>query len=366
MQIVQIFEKVPDFRTGKKIFHLLSDILISTLCAVLSGADDFEEIAEYCREKEEFLRTFLEFKNGIPSHDTYRRVFVHLDSTAFEKCLVEYSEEIIKDLEDHQINIDGKILKATGNRGKKNSAICIVSAWLSEHCLSLGQSKVDKKSNEKTAIPQIIETVDVTNALVSIDAMGCDTKIATLIRSNGGDYLLALKRNQKNLYEEVHDWMIRFEQSLDFHEQIDYVGGRIEKRMTYVCNDLTFIDESKKWLDSKSIIMVKNERHFKSGLEKSSTKVRFYISSKLENAKYFAERIRRHWSIENQLHWYLDVVFKEDKQRLKQGNAPENMVVMRKLVLQTLLKNKGRKSMKTFRKKIAWNEDLLIDVLVNF
>ncbi|MEM6697855.1 MAG: ISAs1 family transposase [Bacteroidota bacterium] len=366
MKIVKIFEQVPDFRTEKKVYHLLSDILISTLCAVLSGADDFEEIAEYSREKEEFLCTFLEFKNGIPSHDTYRRVFIHLDTAAFERCLVEYSEEIIKELEDRQINIDGKILKATGKRGKKNSAICIVSAWASEHCLSLGQSKVDKKSNEKTAIPQIIETVDVTDALVSIDAMGCDTKIATLIRSNGGDYLLALKKNQKNLYEEVHDWMLCFEQTLESDEQTDYVGGRIEKRTTYVCNDLTYIDESQKWMDSKSIIMIKSERHFKSGLEKASTKIRFFISSKLENAKYFAERIRKHWSIENQLHWYLDVVFKEDKQRLKQGNAPENMAVMRKLALQSLLKNKGRKSMKTFRKKIAWNEDLLVDVLLNF
>ncbi|MEN0050286.1 MAG: ISAs1 family transposase, partial [Bacteroidota bacterium] len=141
---------------------------------------------------------------------------------------------------------------------------------------------------------------------------------------------------------------------------------RIEKRTTYVCNDLTYIDESQKWLDSKSIIMIKSERHFKSGLEKASTRIRFFISSKLENAKYFAERIRKHWSIENQLHWYLDVVFKEDKQRLKQGNSPENMAVMRKLALQSLLKNKGRKSMKTFRKKIAWNEDLLLDVLLNF
>ena len=157
-----------------------------------------------------------------------------------------------------------------------------------------------------------------------------------------------LKKNQKNLYEEVHDWMMKQASNLDSYEQTDYVGGRIEKRATYVCDDLTFIDESEKWLDSKTIIMVKSERHFKSGLEKSTSHIRFYISSKLENAKYFNRCVRNHWSIENQLHWYLDMVFAEDKQRLRLGNAPENMAIMRKLALQTLLKNKGKKSIKTF------------------
>lgn len=366
MKIVQIFESVPDFRTEKYTHHLLSDILITALCGILSGADDFEEIAEYGREKETFLQMFLTLPKGIPSHDTFRRVFQHLDSAEFEKCLIKYSEEILKDLAHLQINIDGKVLRATGQRGKKTAAICIVSAWASEHCLALGQSKVDKKSNEKTAIPQIIETVDVKNALVSIDAMGCDVKIAGLIRHHKGDYLLALKKNQKNLYEEVHDWMINNKSAFECFTQTDYVGGRIEKRTIYVCNDLTFIDESNKWIDSKTIIMVESERHFKSGLNKSTFQIRFYISSKLEGAIYFSRCVRGHWSIENQLHWYLDVVFNEDKQRLKEGNAPENMAIMRKLALQTLLKNKGRKSMKTFRKKIAWNEDLLIDVLINF
>lgn len=366
MKIVQIFKEVPDFRTESYVHYLLHEILIISLCAVLSGADDFEEIAEYGKEKEPFLKLFLELPNGTPSRDTFKRVFQHLDTEAFEKCLRAYAKEIVQDLEDLQINIDGKVLKATGQRGKKTAAICLVSAWASNHCLSLGQSKVDKKSNEKTAIPQIIEHVDIRNALVSIDAMGCDLRIASLIRQHHGDYLLALKKNQKNLYEEVHDWMKRHKSTLDSHEQIDYVGGRIEKRTVYVCDDLTFIDEAQKWKDSKTVIMVESERDFKAGIQKSTAQTRFYICSRLEDAVYFNRCIRNHWSIENQLHWYLDLVFREDKQRLKQGNAPENMAIMRKLALQSLLKNKGRKSMKTFRKKIAWNEDLLIDVLLNF
>jgi len=175
-----------------------------------------------------------------------------------------------------------------------------------------------------------------------------------------------LKKNQKNLYEEVHDWMHRHKSTLDRHQQIDYVGGRIEKRTVYVCDDLTFIDEAQKWKDSKTVIMVQSERDFKTGIQKSTTQTRFYICSRFGDAAYFNRCIRSHWSIENQLHWYLDVVFREDKQRLKQGNAPENMAIMRKLALQSLLKNKGKKSMKTFRKKIAWNEVLLIEVLLNF
>lgn len=366
MKLVKIFEGVPDYRNEKLVTYLLSEILVISLCAVLSGADDFEEISEYGKEREVFLRQFLELSNGIPSADTFRRTFQNMDTVAFEKCLRDYSEEVLSGLGEYEINIDGKVLRATGKRGKKTAAICIVSAWASEHCLSLGQSKVDKKSNEKTAIPEIIETVDIKGHLVTIDAMGCDKKIASLIRFHGGDYHLALKKNQKGLYEEVHDWMIKHKSSMDIHTQVDYVGGRIEKRTTYVCNDLTFIDEAKNWQDSKRIIMIESERSYKNGVEKTTRQTRFYISSKYEDAIYFSRVTRNHWSIENQLHWYLDVVFHEDRQRLREGNAPENMAILRKLALQTLLRNKGKKSMKTFRKKIGWNENLLIDVLLDF
>lgn len=363
MKLVEIFEKVPDFRNEKYVSYQLSEILVISLCAVLSGADDCEEIAEYGVEKESFLRQFLALKNGIPSHDTFNRVLKNMDTKNFESCLIEWSREIMSDLKHYQINIDGKVLRATGQRGKKTAAICIVNAWLSEHCLCLGQSKVSKKSNEKTAIPQLIDAIDITDALVSIDAMGCDKNIASLICSHQGDYLLALKKNQKGLYEEVHDWMVHHHQKMDRFEQIDYVGGRIERRTIYVTNQLTFIDETQKWKNSRTIIMIKSERVFKNGIEKNTSQIRFYISSKDANAQYFAQCIRNHWSIENQLHWYLDVVFNEDRQRLRMGNAAENMAILRKMGLQTLLQHKGRKSLKTIRKKVAWNEKLLLDIL---
>ena len=252
MKLVEIFETVPDFRNEKNITYKLSEILVISLCAVLSGADDCEEIAEYGREKESFLRQFLKLENGIPSHDTFNRVFVNMDTRYFEKCLIDWSREIMSELKEYQINIDGKVLRATGQRGKKTAAICIVNVWLLEYCLSLGQSKVSKKSNEKTAIPELIKAIDIKNALVSTDAMGCDKSTASLISSNEGDYLLALKKNQKGLYEEVHDWMNHHHTKMDSHEHTDYVGGRIERRTTYVTNQLTFIDEAHQWISLES------------------------------------------------------------------------------------------------------------------
>jgi len=366
MKLVEIFEKVADFRVIKRSWHKLSEILVLCLCAILSGADDFEEIAEYGRQKEEFLRGFLELENGIPSHDTINRVFRLLDKKSLVSCLRTYSQQIVAGLEKRQINIDGKVLRATGKRGKKTAALCLVNAWVAEHCLSLGQVKVDKKSNEKTAIPEIIETIDIKDALVSIDAMGCDKKIAGLIRENEGDYLLALKKNQKGLYEEVHDWMKSRKDTMISYEQQDYVGGRIEIRRTYVSQNLTYIDELVDWKDSATIIMVEGERKFKNGEQKDTFQTRFYVSSAIGDAEYFGQAVRNHWSIENQLHWFLDIIFNEDRQRVREGNAPDNMAIMRKMALQILLQNKGKSSLKKVRKRAAWNDDFLLKLLFSF
>lgn len=363
MKIVEIFETVPDFRTECYVSHKLKEILFIALCAILSGADDYKEIAAYAEKKENFLRQYLELAKGLPSADTFKRVFRNMDTKSFEKCLIKWSKEILSELEDYQINLDGKVLRATGKRGKKTAAICIVSAWASEHCLSLGQSKVNKKSNEKTALPELIEAVDIKDKLVTIDAMGCDKKIAAQIRENEGDYLLALKKNQKNLYEEVEDWMSKHKLKMDIFEDIDYTGGRIETRTTYVTNDLTYMDELENWKDSKTVIMVESKREFKSGVSKTTFQTRYYISSRDKDAAYFGERVRKHWSIENKLHWYLDVVFNEDRQRVREGNGAENMNILRKMGLQTLMKNKGKDSLKVTRKKAGWDEEFLKEIL---
>lgn len=363
MELREIFAEVPDFRVVGRTDHILSEILVISLCAVLSGADDFEEIAEYGRQKEEFLQGFLILPNGIPSHDTFNRVFRLMSQQSFEACLKKWSQEIIDQLKDYQVNIDGKVLRATGKRGKKTAGLCLVSAWVAEHCLSLGQSKVAKKSNEKTAIPDLLDNLNISGALVSIDAMGTHVNFAQQIRDQQAHYLLALKRNQKGLHEEVRDWMNSRKPQLDKDIQKDYVGGRLEKRTTYVGHQLTFIDELEQWPDCQSIIMVECERSFKNEPEKTQLKTRFYISSKLESAAYFGICTRNHWSIENQLHWYLDVVFAEDRQRTRKGHAPENMSTLRKMALQVLLKNKGKDSLKKVRKRTAWNDEFLVDVL---
>lgn len=363
MELREIFEEVPDFRVKGRTDHILSEILVISLCAVISGADDFEEIAEYGRQKEEFLRTFLSLPSGIPSHDTFNRVFRLMDYKSFEACLSTWSQEIIDQLDHYQVNIDGKVLRATGKRGKKTAGLCLVSAWVAEECLSLGQSKVAKKSNEKTAIPDLLDNIDIKGALISIDAMGTHVKFAEQIRFKEADYLLALKLNQKGLHEEVRDWMTSRRANLEEDVQIDYVGGRIEKRTTVVCHNLEFIDTSAQWPDCQSVIMVEYERSFKNEPEKTQRKTRFYISSKLENARYFGICTRNHWSIENQLHWYLDVVFREDQQRTREDHAPENMSTLRKMALQLLLRNKGRDSLKKVRKRAAWNDEFLVTVL---
>ena len=360
----EIFKEVSDFRMSKKVKHYLNEILVIALCAVLSGAEDCGEIETYGKEKYFFLKQFLELPNGIPSHDTFNRIFRYLEPKSFGDCLCRWSEEIIKDLSGrYQINIDGKVLKATGEKGKKNKAICLVSAWVSEYHLSLGQVKVDKKSNEKTAIIPLLDDLELTNALVSIDAMGCDKKIASKIVSKQGNYLLALKKNQKSLYEEVNDWMKGCKDSFDRHEMVCYTGGRIEKRVAYVCNDLRFIDELENWKGCKRIIMIESERSFKNKSKETSKSIRFYISSLEENAEYFNTHVKNHWSIENNLHWQLDVVFSEDQQRIRKDNGAENFSTLRKMALQLIIQHKGKQSLKKARKRVAWNERFLIQIL---
>lgn len=364
MNIVEIFEELPDFRVEGRTSYPLSEVLVISLCAVLAGAEDYEDIAEYGRQQSEFLGSFLALKAGIPSHDTFNRVFRYMDSESFAHCLSRWSAQIVESLSNLQITIDGKVLRATSERGKRTSGLCLVNAWVAEHCLSLGQIKVDAKSNEKTAIPAIIEDIDIKGALVSIDAMGTHTKFAEQIRIREGHYLLALKKNQKALYEQVSDWMIRHQDRFEKAEQTDYVGGRIEERTTYLCQDLTFLDALKEWPDCQSVIMSHYDRSFKNGKEAPSSKTRFYISSASFTAEEFGKATRSHWSIENQLHWYLDVVFLEDRQRVRKDHGPDNMATARKMALQMLMQHKTKgTSLKKIRKRATWNQNFLLQVL---
>ena len=364
MNIPEIFSTVVDFRQKGMILHSLSDILTISLFAVLCGADDFEEIAEFGLAKEPFFRKFLTLANGIPSHDTFNRIFRNLNPVHLERCLISFSKELISDLCNYQITIDGKVLRATAQSGKKCSGLCLVSAWVAGANVSLGQVKVNEKSNEKTAIPVLLDSLSLEGNLVSIDAMACHQSIANQITEAKGDYLLALKKNQKVIYEQVHDFMQRRKADLQSFTYTDYVGGRIEKRTTYLSNSVEFIDNLQGW-NTKSILMVERERSNKNSDKPIKKSTHFYISSDLKDAKYFNQSIRSHWAIENNLHWQLDVVFREDRQRVRKDNGPENIAVMRKISLQALKKNKGKSSIKNTRKKAGWKDDFLIQIIEN-
>lgn len=358
----KFFGDVPDFRINRRKKHNLVDILVIALCAIVSGADDFEEIEAYGKRKEAFLRGFLELPNGIPSHDTFNRVFKYMDKTAFADCLYRWSKELLAFINSQltQINIDGKVLRGTAKSGHKKSGICIVSAWVSEQHLVLGQEKVDAKSNEKTAIPKLLKSLDLEGSLVSSDAAGCQLKNADLIIEKGSDYLIAIKKDHKHIYEQITDWMAKRKEHLPLDEWIDFGSGRIEKRVCYVENRLELLDDLSEWTHLKAIVMVEASRE-KDG--KISTESRFYLSSLQANVKEFNQLVRNHWSIENQLHWKLDVVFQEDMSRTKTGNAPENMATARKLALQLLNRVQDRESIKNRRKMAGWDDNYLLNIL---
>jgi predicted transposase YbfD/YdcC len=353
------FQDVPDFRINRRKKHNLLDILVISVCAFVCGADDFEDIALYGIQKESFLKTFLELPNGIPSHDTFNRVLKFLDKESFSNSLYRWSKEILSTIKEEytQINIDGKVLRATAKSG-----LCLLSAWVSEHKLVLGQQKVASKSNEKTAVPDLLNSLDLKGSIITIDAMACDVKNADLITSKQGHYILALKNNNKHIYQQVSERFFQIKPTLTQNEHIDFGSGRIETRTCYVENNLILYDDLAHWKHLKSIIIIESKREIKG---KISIETRFYISDLVLEPKDFNQYIRNHWSIENRLHWQLDVTFREDLQRTKTGNAPENLAIIRKLSLQLLHKVSDNESIKSRRKIAGWNNQYLMELLNN-
>lgn len=356
------FANVPDFRLNRRKKHQLLDILVITLLAVICGADDFEEVELYGRQRESFLRTFLALPNGIPSHDTFNRVFKYLDKQAFGECLYRWSSQLLAKLADGmtQIAIDGKVLRATAKKGHKKSGLCIVSAWVGEHRLVLGQETVAAKTSEKTAIPDLLANLALKDSLVSIDAIACEQANADLIVEREGHYLFALKNNQSTIYEQVSQRMNRIKAGLVWDEELDFGSGRLETRRCYVETNLNLYDGLQAWSHLKSIIMIEAIRDIDG---QCSQQTRFYLSDLALSAKAFNQHIRHHWAIENNLHWSLDVVFREDQQRIRVENGAENFTTVRKLALQLLNRMQDKESIKSRRKLAGWDNEYLLKVL---
>lgn len=359
-RIIDFFENLNDNRrsTGNK-QHELLDIITISICGVVCGAESWEEIAEYGRIKEKWFSTFLSLPNGIPSHDTINRVMSSLDPISFEQCFSNWVSSLLVATNDI-ISIDGKTIRGAKVNGK--SPIHMVSAWASKNNLALGQVKVDEKSNEITAIPNLIENLAISGSVITIDAMGCQREIAKTIKSKNADYVLGLKENQADLLEEVID-EFRFSKPDDFSSDIDYGHGRIETRKCSVIKNFDLVQSYVKWEGMKSIIRIESIRDFKNK-DKVEQSVRYYISSLDKTAEELQHIIRSHWAIENKLHWSLDVAFGEDQNRKRVANASQNFSLINKIVLNLAKNEKTCKlGIKSKRKIAGWDENYLLKIL---
>lgn len=361
--ILKYFSNLEDPRIERTKQHLLVDIVAIAILAVLSGADSWVAIETYAQSKEEWLQQFLALPNGIPSHDTIARVFARLDPKAFEQCFHRWVESITQTIGAQVIPIDGKTVRQSFDRNQGQKAIHVISAWASEHRLVLGQLKVDSKSNEITAIPKLLELLDIAGCIITIDAMGCQKEIATQIINQKADYVLALKGNQGKLSDEVSYWFEKAKSGNfegvehSYHRTIESAHGRIEIRQYWSVpvEQLGGLSNQQQWLGLRSVGMVICERQL---WNKTTIEVRFYISSLEHDAFVLAHAVRSHWGIENSVHWVLDVTFNEDASRIRKDNAPLNFSVLRRLSLNLLSRNKtvrGSIAMKRYRAALDHN-----------
>jgi predicted transposase YbfD/YdcC len=361
------FSAIDDPRAQHRIEHLLLDIVLITICAVICGADNWVEIENYGIAKQEWLNTFLELPNGIPSHDTLERTFARLRPQQVQQCFLNWVQAVFNISDGQLINIDGKTLRGSYERGGKQGMIHMVSAWAHQNRLVLGQRKVHEKSNEITAIPELLKVLDLAGAIVSIDAMGCQTAIAAQIVAQQGDYVLALKGNQGDLHQDVkqlfdHAQRQNFRDIVhDFYQTQEQGHGRQEVRRYWVMGQTEYLVGAENWAKLTTIGCVESQRQVG---DKITSEMRYYLLSLPLDAQRFAEAVRGHWGIENQLHWILDVGFREDNSRATQGYSAENLAVIRHLAVNLLTQEKTVKGgTRTKRLRAGWDDHYLTKVL---
>lgn len=368
--ITEHFGKVKDPRVERTKRHKLVDIILIAICGVICGADSWVDIEMFGKAKKEWLKTFLELPNGIPSHDTFGRVFAAINPEEFEKSFMEWVQAIHELTQGQVIAIDGKQLRGSQDSAAGKHAIYMVSAWASESQLVLGQRKVDDKSNEITAIPKLLKLLEISGCIVTIDAIGTQTQIAKAILDQHGDYLLAVKENQGHLYADIQDL---FEQDRAYNfkdapygyaKTVNKDHGRIEIRQCWAISDpeyLAAIRDVERWQGLKSLVMIESERRIGDQTERQTS---FFISSLENDAEKILKARRCHWGIENSLHWVLDIAFNEDHSRVRKDNAPQNFSILRHLALNLLKQEKSLKvGIKAKRLRCGWDTDYFLKVL---
>lgn len=363
------FDDLEDPRIDRKKIYPLTEVLFVVLCGCICGAQSWRDFVTFGEEKLDYLRRFLPFENGIPSKNTFARVLSSLDPKSFKTCFISWVQSFqlaIKEV----IAIDGKTLRKSFDKASGQTAIHMVSAFASASKLVLGQQKVSDKSNEITAIPKLLELLDLEGMIVSIDAMGTQKKIAKKIRQKKADYVLALKGNQGEFHDDIRLFLSseiaksKSTEIVDSYEEFDKGHGRLEQRSCYVSDNLGWLEGKYHWKDLRTIAMI--ESKITSG-GKTTTERRYFISSLEPDAKQIATAIRSHWSVENSLHWVLDVTLREDDSRVRKDHAPENMAMVRHIILNMLQNAKKQLkdiSLRGLQKKAGWGESTLDMILM--
>lgn len=365
--VFQAFSSLPDPRTGNRKGHNLFDTVVIAILAFISGADHWTEVEMFGEEKEEWLRTFLELPFGIPSHDTFGRVFSLLSPEAFEQAFLTWVQDIYELTQGTIVAIDGKTVRRSHDKANNRKAIHMVSAWSSQHGVVLASRKVDEKTNEIKAIPELVDSLLLKGCTVTIDAMGCQKEIVQHIRKQEADYVIAIKGNQQALNDDVKLFFRDVKTPLfkdtdhDYYKTVEKGHGRIEIRRHWLSPASEALRPGHDWQDLCSVGMVESERHVNGTV---SIERRYYMTSLESQVVPFAQAVREHWGIENSQHWVLDIAFREDEQRIRIDNAAENAAILRRMALNLLKQEKTIKlGIKSKRKLCGWNNEYLLKVL---
>lgn len=360
------FAKLRDPRRRHRRLHRLLDIVTIALCAIIAGCNSWTDIAAFGRRRRSWFKKFLALPNGIPSHDTFERVFARLDPLVFQACFRQWMLALVEVLGVEQIAIDGKTLRGSGSAAAHLGPLQLVSAWATKNHLTLGQVAVEEGSNEITAIPKLLELLDLHGALVSIDAIGCQKEIAEEIRAGGGHYVLTVKDNQPHLLEDIQQCFSQAfdtdyaEVEHDTYETEEEGHGRQEMRYYTIIREPEGIRDREAWKDLHVIGMCYSERTVRG---ETSTELRYFIGSKKAGARYYGRALRNHWQIENSLHWQMDVSFREDENRTQQRNAAQNLALLRRVAVTLLKRHPSKDSIASKSRQAGWDTDFLEEIL---